>query len=50
MGFEGRRPQGKLMVTVMLVFSMIVGRKVDQVDQGFEVVIKREGGRTQRRR
>jgi hypothetical protein len=38
------------MVTVMLVLSMIVRLKVVQMDQGFEVVIKWEGGRTQRRR
>ena len=38
------------MVTVMLVLSMIVRLKVVQVDPSFEVVIKREGGRTQRHR
>ena len=37
------------MVTVMMVLSMIVRLRVVQVDQGFEVVIKREGGRTHRR-
>ena len=35
------------MVTVMLVLSMIVWLEVVQVDQGFEVVIKQEGGRMQ---
>ena len=37
------------MVTVMLVLSMIVWLEVVQVDQGFEVVIKQEGGRMQHR-
>ena len=37
-------------MTVMLVLSMIVRLNVVHVDQGFELVIKREGGRTQRRR